>query len=194
MVITLVGGGLDRTGVVNAASSAACPRPAAQQLPPAYRRTSAPLHWQGNAGGRMKMEAWTGAHMNLNDAAKRVSSIPPSRLPVLACVSEGMSNRQIADKLGYKNGHSVATVVYEIAKQLGIEGMYSRTEKRQFTADAYRQAKRNVSKSLSLDVGKLEDDRAIPIRGPSGSKLRALLRQGYEVERVEVILRLRTGG
>jgi len=142
----------------------------------------------------MKMEAWTGGHMNLNDAAKRVSSIPPSRLPVLACVSEGMSNRQIADKLGYKNGHSVATIVYEIAKQLGVEGVYSRTEKRQFTADAYRQAKRNVSKSLSLDVGKLEDDRAIPIRGPSGSKLRALLRQGYEVERVEVILRLRTGG
>ena len=136
----------------------------------------------------MKMEAWTGGH--INDAAKRVSSIPPSRLPVLVCVSEGMSNRQIADKLGYKNGHSVATVVYEIAKQLGIEGVYSRTEKRQITADAYRQAKRNVSKSLSLDVGKLEDDRAIPIRGPSGSKLRALLRQGYEVERVEVILRL----
>ena len=119
--------------------------------------------------------------------------------PAVASAGTGLRiggdvKRQIADKLGYKNGHSVATIVYEIAKQLGVEGVYSRTEKRQFTADAYRQAKRNVSKSLSLDVGKLEDDRAIPIRGPSGSKLRALLRQGYEVERVEVILRLRTGG
>src|SRR5437762_14179178 len=68
----------------------------------------------------------------------------------------------IADKLGYKNGHSVATIVYEIAKQLRVEGVFSRTEKRQFTADAYRQAKRNVSKSLSLDVGRLEDDRYHP--------------------------------
>src|SRR5207237_9822466 len=101
-------------------------------------------------------EAWTGGHMNLNDAAKRVASIPPSRLPVLACVSEGMSNRQIADKLGYKNGHSVATIVYEIAKQLGIESVYWRREKRKLTAQADEHANKTVNKYLSCTAATME--------------------------------------
>jgi DNA-binding NarL/FixJ family response regulator len=65
--------------------------------------------------------------MNLEIIAKRVASLPPHLRDVLACLSEGMSNRQIAERLGYKNRRTVGTLVYEINKKLGLERMSSRT-------------------------------------------------------------------
>ena len=79
--------------------------------------------------------------MQLALAAKRVSSLPPHLLDVVACVSEGMSNRQVAERLGYKNARTVGTLVYEINKKLGLERISSRTEKRRLLIDAFRTAR-----------------------------------------------------
>jgi hypothetical protein len=53
-------------------------------------------------------------HMNLDAVAKRISDISRSHLPVLDCLAEGMSNSQIAVKLGYKNQKTVATIIYDL--------------------------------------------------------------------------------
>jgi DNA-binding NarL/FixJ family response regulator len=95
--------------------------------------------WFGNARVRMKIKRRVGT-LNLNAVAKRVSSLPPRLLDVLACLSEGMSNSQIAAELGYKNASSVATVIHETTKRLGLLEVYSRIEKRQLSAEAFRKA------------------------------------------------------
>lgn len=59
--------------------------------------------------------------MQLVIVAKRVSSLPPHLLDVAACVSEGMSNGQVAERLGYKNARTVGTLVCEINKKLGLD-------------------------------------------------------------------------
>ena len=131
-------------------------------------------------------------HMNLHAVAKRISSISRSHLPVVACLAEGMSNSQIAVKLGYKSPKSVATIIYGIYKTLGLDDVHSRTEKRQLVADAFRQATTDIRRIIvSTDIKKTKDERHIAISGQSTRTLASLRRQGYEIARIEFILRKR---
>jgi hypothetical protein len=131
-------------------------------------------------------------HMNLDAVAKRISDISRSHLPVLDCLAEGMSNSQIAVKLGYKNQKCVATIIYDICKTLGLDEVHSRTEKRQLVADAFRQARTDIRRIIvSADIIETKDERYIAIREQSASTLASLRRQGYEIASIEVILRKR---
>src|SRR6266513_1501095 len=82
--------------------------------------------------------------MLIDAVAERVSSLPPYLLNILACLSEGMSNRQIAEALGYKNARTVGTLVSEINKKLRLKKMYSRIEQRKVAADAFRIANTGI--------------------------------------------------
>jgi len=115
-------------------------------------------------------------------AAKRVSSLPPHLLDVVACVSEGMSNRQVAERLGYKNARTVGTLVYEINKKLGLERISSRTEKRRLLIDAFRTAR-------TKSVVRIKMSPVLALDANTADRLRSFLRRGYEIEALEVILR-----
>src|SRR5437764_10726380 len=129
--------------------------------------------------------------MNPEIIAKRVASLPPHLQDVLACLSEGMSNRQIAERLGYKNTRTVGTLVYEINKKLGLEGMSSRTEQRRLVGDAFRAAcPRNVVRiKMSSSRGVMSRANTIRINGDAADRMRSLQRQGYEIEEAETVLR-----
>ena len=128
------------------------------------------------------MGCWRVGQMNLAILAKRVSSLPPHLLDVVACVSDGMSNGQIAERLGYKNALTVGTLVYEINKKLGLDRISSRTEKRRLLADGFKAAgTRGVVRIKMLPFLALDADTA--------NRLRSLLRRGYQIEALEVILR-----
>ena len=114
--------------------------------------------------------------------AKRVSSLPPHLRDVLACVSEGMSNGQIAKRLGYKNALTVGTLVYEINKKLGLDRISSRTEKRRLLTDAFRTAR-------TRSVVRIKMSPVVALDANTADRLRSLLRRGYEIEALEVILR-----
>ena len=120
--------------------------------------------------------------MQLALAAKRVSSLPPHLLDVVACVSEGMSNRQVAERLGYKNARTVGTLVYEINKKLGLERISSRTEKRRLLIDAFRTAR-------TRSVVRIKMSPVLALDANTADRLRSFLRRGYEIEALEVILR-----
>jgi len=120
--------------------------------------------------------------MQLALAAKRVSSLPPHLLDVVACVSEGMSNRQVAERLGYKNARTVGTLVYEINKKLGLERISSRTEKRRLLIYAFRTAP-------TKSVVRIKMSPVLALDANTADRLRSFLRRGYEIEALEVILR-----
>ena len=120
--------------------------------------------------------------MQLALAAKRVSSLPPHLLDVVACVSEGMSNRQVAERLGYKNARTVGTLVYEINKKLGLQRISSRTEKRRLLIDAFRTAR-------TKSVVRIKMSPVLALDANTADRLRSFLRRGYEIEALEVILR-----
>ena len=120
--------------------------------------------------------------MNFAIVAKRVSSLPPHLRDVLACVSEGMSNGQIAKRLGYKNALTVGTLVYEINKKLGLDRISSRTEKRRLLTDAFRTAR-------TRSVVRIKMSPVLALDANTANRLRSLLRRGYEIEALEVILR-----
>ena len=120
--------------------------------------------------------------MQLALAAKRVSSLPPHLLDVVACVSEGMSNRQVAERLGYKNARTVGTLVYEINKKLGLDRISSRTEKRTLLIDAFRTAR-------TESVVRIKMSPVLALDANTADRLRSFLRRGYEIEALEVILR-----
>jgi hypothetical protein len=120
--------------------------------------------------------------MQLVIVAKRVSSLPPHLLDVAACVSEGMSNRQVAERLGYKNARTVGTLVYEINKKLGLDRISSRTEKRRLLTDAFRAAR-------TRSVVRIRISPVLALDANTADRLRSLLRQGHEIEALEVILR-----
>lgn len=128
--------------------------------------------------------------MYIDEIAKRVSSLRPHLRDVLACISEGMSNGQIAEVLGYKNARTVGSLIYEINKKLGLEKIRSPTQKRQVAGKAYRAAKTGI---VRVRISPLRDatigTRSISLKGGSVSRIGSLSRQGYEIEAVEVILR-----
>lgn len=128
--------------------------------------------------------------MDVDIVAKRVSSLPPHLRDVLACLSEGMSNGQIAERLGYKNARTVGTLVYEVNRKLGLERMFSRTEQRQLASDAFRAAHtRSVRIKISPFLGSISHGNAITLDPDTADRMRSLQRQGYEIEALEVILR-----
>jgi transposase len=120
--------------------------------------------------------------MQLALAAKRISSLPLHLLDVVACVSEGMSNRQVAERLGYKNARTVGTLVYEINKKLGLDRISSRTEKRRLLIDAFRTAR-------TRSVVRIKMSPVLALDANTADRLRSFLRRGYEIEALEVILR-----
>jgi hypothetical protein len=128
--------------------------------------------------------------MHIETIAERVSSLRPHLLDVLAHISEGMSNRQIAEALGYKNAQTVTTLVYEIYKKLGLEKLYSRTEKRQLASNAYRSENTEI---LRITISPFRDVRigaqTITLEPHIADRVSLLRRQGYEVDKLEMILR-----
>jgi len=124
------------------------------------------------------------------DNVARVSSLQPYLLNVLACISEGMSNSQIAKALGYKNAPTVNTLAYEIYKTLGLEKLSSRTEKRQLASNAFREANTGIiririSPFRDVMMGAL----TITLNPDTADRVSFLLRKGYEVDKLEMILR-----
>jgi DNA-binding CsgD family transcriptional regulator len=102
------------------------------------------------------MANWGPISMNIEAVAKRIPSLPPPYMDILACVAEGMSIDQIASKLGYKNKDSVSSSILEIYTRIGLVDVSSRTEKRQLAVEAFRISK--FSKiTVSLDDDEIDD-------------------------------------
>ena len=128
--------------------------------------------------------------MNIKPVAKRISSLPRPYLDILACISEGMSNYQIASKLGYKNTHSVATLIHEIYKRIGLADVFSRTEKRHLAGEAFKISNADLAKiTLSLDGDDITDIVTYSLR--RADRVRSVLGQGYEIDSIEVVFRKR---
>jgi DNA-binding CsgD family transcriptional regulator len=128
--------------------------------------------------------------MHIDNIAELVSSLRPHLLDVLACISEGMSNRQIAEALGYKNARTVGTLVYHIYKKFGLEKLYSRTEKRQLATNAYRNGNTGVARiRISPFLDAMIGAETITLEAHIADRVSLLRRQGYEVETIEVTLR-----
>ena len=125
---------------------------------------------------------------NIDEAAARVSALPQALLRVLACMSEGMSNTQIASRLGYKNAGTVGSLVYEVNKRLGLAQIASRQEKRQLAIDAFKSNVDTVRVPIIPIFDKVTDLNTITIGIEYAAQIRALVEQGYELEAVEVIL------
>jgi DNA-binding NarL/FixJ family response regulator len=56
--------------------------------------------------------------ISIDAIAKRIPAVRPTYKRVLACLSEGLSNTEIALKLGYKNERSVASTILFCCKNL----------------------------------------------------------------------------
>jgi hypothetical protein len=68
--------------------------------------------------------------MHIDDLADRVSFLSAELLNVLAHMADGLSNGQIASRVGYNNAHVVGTYVYMINKALGLTNIHSSLEKK----------------------------------------------------------------
>ena len=130
---------------------------------------------------------------NVDKAAKRVSALPQALLRVLACMSEGMSNSQIASKLGYKNSQTVSTLVYEINKRLGVGHIPSRQEKRQLAIDAFEKSSVDTMKVRIIPgANEIAELKTITIGIECAAQITSLFEQGYHLDALEVILRKST--
>ena len=128
--------------------------------------------------------------MNINALSKRVSSLPPRYLDILACMAEGMSNHQIASALGYKTHYTVATLISGINKRLGLQNVFSRIEKRHLAASAFRRSNAGlVRMSLSPKAEGIMGTNTIALSSRDAGRVTTLLRQGYEIESIEIVLR-----
>lgn len=129
---------------------------------------------------------------SVSTLAKRIASLKPYKLNVLDCLSEGMSNFQIADKLGYKNQRTVATIVYDITKDLGLDVVYSMIEKRTLLTTAY---KKYLTTTVNIPVSENQIDYLMSHRtirvDDSIRQIESLLRRGYHLEGVEILFRRR---
>ena len=136
------------------------------------------------------MAYWGLISMNIKPVAKCISSLPPPYLDILACISEGMSNHQIASKLGYKNTRSVATLIYEINKRIGLMGVFSRIEKIQLAGEAFKISNADLAKiTLLLNGNDITDIVTYSLR--RADRVRSVLGQGYEIDSIEVVFRKR---
>jgi DNA-binding CsgD family transcriptional regulator len=126
--------------------------------------------------------------MNIHEIAERVSSLQGALLNVLAHMSEGLSNRQIAAKLGYSNAHVVATYVSLINKVLGLTKIPSVMEKRYLAVEAFRKSRvAPVKVRVSIGPKPTIDANTIRISEISADQIRSLLEKGYQIEAVELV-------
>ena len=116
--------------------------------------------------------------------------LKPHQLEVLDCLSEGMSNLQIAAELRYKNARTAATIIYNINKELGLDGVYSTIERRTLLINAYKKYSTTVINIPMAEdqIARLIRAHAIDLNG-SAKQIESLLRRGYRLERVEIIFR-----
>jgi len=127
--------------------------------------------------------------MHIDDVAKHVPVLSKPLRRVLACMSEGMSNRKIAEKLGLSSAGCVGTYVYLINKELGLTGIPSSTEKRQLAIEAF---KKSVAATIKVPIAvnheQIRTLRNITIGVDRAAQIGALLEQGYAIETIEVVL------
>ena len=127
--------------------------------------------------------------MSINALAKRVLSLPPRYLAILACMAEGMSNHQIASALGYKTHYTVATLISGINKRLGLQNVFSRIEKRHLAANAFRRSNAGLVRMKLSPKAEGIGTNTLTLSSRDAGRLTSLLRQGYEIEAVEIVLR-----
>ena len=107
---------------------------------------------------------------------------------VLAHMSEGLSNRQIAAKLGYSGHRVVASYVSLINKELGLTKIQSRLEKRHLAVEAFRKSgAAPVKVRISIGSQPIIDADTIRISAISAGHIRSLLKKGYQIEAVELV-------
>jgi len=127
--------------------------------------------------------------MNIDDIASRIPSLSSALLKVLASMSEGMSNGQIAEKLGYKNVRSVSTYISLINKKLSLTSVNSRIEKRQIATEAFKRSHKSAVTIEIFPSGEVIK----PILQNSGivsaDKVNSLLTTGYELDSIEMVFR-----
>jgi DNA-binding CsgD family transcriptional regulator len=137
--------------------------------------------------------------MNIDEIAERVSSLQRALLNVLAHMSEGLSNRQIAAKLRYSSRRVVASYVHLINKELGLTKIQSRLEKRHLAVEAFRKSRRKsrfptVKVRVSIGSKPTFDGNSIRISEISADQMRSLLEKGYQIEAVELVAAARGRG
>src|SRR5262249_16354839 len=127
--------------------------------------------------------------MNIDELAERVSSLPSMLLSVLAQMSEGLSNRQIAAKLGYNSGRDVGTYVYMINKELGLTKIQSVHEKRHLAVEAFRKSRPEpVKVRVSISSKAIDASSTISISRKAADRIRSLIEKGYKIDAVELTL------
>ena len=127
--------------------------------------------------------------MNIDELAKRVSSLPSMLLSVLALMLEGLSNGQIATKLGYNNRRVVGTYVYMINKELGLTKIQSTHEKRHLAVEAFRKSRPGPAKiRVSIRSKATIASNTISISKEAAGRIRSLIKKGYKIDAVELII------
>ena len=127
--------------------------------------------------------------MNIDELAEHVSSLPSMLLSVLALMSEGLSNGQIAAKLGYNNRRVVGTYVYMINKELGLTKIQSTHEKRHLAVEVFRKSRREpVKVQVSIRPKAIIASNTISISKKAAGQIRALIKEGYKMDAVELTL------
>ena len=110
-------------------------------------------------------------------------------LSVLALMSEGLSNGQIAAKLGYNNRRVVGTYVYMINKELGLTKIQSTQEKRQLAIEAFRKSRAAPVKiQVSIRSKSTIVSNTISISKKASGRIKSLVEKGYEIDAVELTL------
>src|SRR6266550_7879595 len=121
--------------------------------------------------------------MNIDDIASRIPSLSAGLIKILASMSEGMSNSQIAKELRYKNEHIVSTYIFLINKRLCLIKIASRIEKRQIAIEAFKRLRAStVTVHISPSkIGRILDNSEII----SVDRVKSLLTTGYELDSIE---------
>ena len=125
--------------------------------------------------------------MRIDEIASRVSSLKEMLLVVLDQMSQGLSNRQIAVKLGYRNPQVVATYVYMINKALGLTKIKSMQEKRHLAVEAFRKSRVSLGKArVSIRSNATVEWNTIRISKEAADEIRSLLTKDYNIEAIEL--------
>ena len=123
--------------------------------------------------------------MTIDEIASRVSSLKAMLLVVLDQMSQGLSNGQIAAKLGYSNPRVVATYVYMINKALGLTKIKSRHEQRQLAVEAFRESRVSSGKvQVLIRSNPTVKSNTIRISKVAADEIRSLLTKGYNIEAI----------
>jgi DNA-binding CsgD family transcriptional regulator len=129
--------------------------------------------------------------MHNDDLPDRVSLLSAQLLNVLALMAEGLSNGQIASRLGYNNAHVVATYVYMINKELGLTNIDSALEKRHLAIEAFKKTRAEPLK-IQISIGSEAGIKSnmITISKVSADQIRSLVARDYEIASVELVRRV----